>query len=97
MERQQESKWRKVGRPDRNPSGAVGAARGSSAPSDGSDHGGWMRSGAVAARLGLKTGTLRKWRSEGRGPAGWRRVSATSVMYPVNSVLKFEASWRKGE
>lgn len=97
MDKQQERKWRKVRRPDRDHPGAAGGGSRPYEPAAASDHGGWMRSGAVAARLGLKTGTLRKWRSDGRGPAGWRRVSATCVMYPVSSVLRFEASWRKGE
>jgi hypothetical protein len=97
MEKHQEQKlWRKVRKSRLNHPDEPGVPSRSPAAAD-SDRGGWMRSGAVAARLGLKTGTLRKWRSEGRGPTGWSRVSATCVMYPVSSVLKFEASWRKGE
>lgn len=88
--------WRKPQKPytvAAQPEGVAGHLRGERV-----DDSGWMRSGAVAARFGLKTGTLRKWRTEGRGPAGWRRVSRTCVMYPVSSVLEFEASWRmKGE
>lgn len=88
--------WRKPQKPytiAAQPEGAASRRR-----DERGDDSGWMRSGAVAARLGLKTGTLRKWRTEGRGPAGWRRVSPTCVMYPVSGVLEFEASWRmKGE
>jgi hypothetical protein len=97
MERHPKIKqWRKVRKPDLNHP-HEGVPSHSPAAPEVSDHGGWMQSGAVATRLGVKTGTLRKWRSEGRGPTGWRRVSATCVMYPVNSVLKFEAAWMKGE
>jgi transposase-like protein len=53
----------------------------------------WMRSSAVARRLGLETDTLKKWRSQAKGPKGWKRVSPTVVMYPVAEVLQFETTW----
>jgi hypothetical protein len=55
----------------------------------------WLQSGAVATFLGIKTGTLKKWRSQGRGPQGWARVSPTSVMYPVTEVLRFSQQWER--
>lgn len=57
---------------------------------------GWMQSPAVARRFGVKTGTLNKWRQQGKGPKGWKRISPTVVVYPVFEVLKFEQQW-KGE
>ena len=53
----------------------------------------WMRSSAVACRLGIKTDTLKKWRAQGKGPSGWKRTSATAVMYTVTTVLQFEEKW----
>jgi transposase-like protein len=55
----------------------------------------WMRSSAVARRLGLATDTLKKWRSQEKGPKGWKRVSPTVVMYPVAEVLQFEKTWHE--
>jgi len=46
----------------------------------------------IAARLlGVKVGTLAKWRYLGKGPRGWVRVSATLVVYPVPEVGRFLA------
>lgn len=57
------------------------------------DGSGWMLSGAVAKRLGVKTSTLKKWRSTGKGPSAWRRVSKTVVVYLVSGVSEFERTW----
>ena len=43
----------------------------------------------VAARLGVKTCTLAKWRSRGRGPAGAVYLSETTVAYPEEEVERF--------
>jgi hypothetical protein len=43
----------------------------------------------VARRFGIKTGTLSKWRSSGRGPKGWLHLSATRVVYPEAAVDEF--------
>lgn len=40
----------------------------------------------VAAKLGVKTATLAKWRHLGRGPKGWIRYSESAVAYPVSEV-----------
>ena len=53
----------------------------------------WLKSSAVARRLGIETDTLKKWRAQGKGPKGWKRVSRTVVMYPVADVLQFEQTW----
>ena len=45
----------------------------------------------LAARLGIKTATLAKWRQLGRGPQGWIYLSATLVVYPLDEVEKFLA------
>ena len=45
----------------------------------------------LAARLGLKTCTLAKWRQLGKGPHGWIRISDTVVIYPITEVQKFLA------
>ena len=55
----------------------------------------WMKSSAIAHRLGLETDTLKKWRSQGKGPKGWKRISRTVVMYPVAEVLRFEKQWHE--
>jgi len=51
---------------------------------------------AVAQLLGIKTGTLAKWRREGRGPKGWFHVSTTLVVYPADEVERFLAENRTG-
>jgi hypothetical protein len=43
----------------------------------------------VATILGVKVGTLAKWRRTGRGPQGWIYVSQTLVTYPVREVQRF--------
>jgi transposase-like protein len=43
----------------------------------------------VARTLGIKTGTLGKWRRQGRGPKGWVRLGRTCVAYPVEEVERF--------
>ena len=43
----------------------------------------------VARRFGIKTGTLSKWRSSGRGPKGWFHLSATRFAYPEAAVDEF--------
>jgi hypothetical protein len=44
---------------------------------------------ALARQLGLKVGTLSKWRRTGRGPAGWVYTSQTCVLYPVAAIDDF--------
>ncbi len=53
----------------------------------------WMRSSAVAQKLGIATSTLKKWRTQKKGPKGWKRISSTVVMYPVSEILSFEETW----
>ena len=55
---------------------------------------GWMLAPAVAKRFGIQTGTLKKWRQQGKGPRGWKRIAPTVVVYPVDEVQKFDAKWR---
>ena len=43
----------------------------------------------VARTLGIKTGTLAKWRQKGKGPQGWVRLGRTSVAYPLAEVERF--------
>jgi len=50
----------------------------------------------VARTLGIKTGTLAKWRQKGRGPKGWVRLGRTSVAYPVAEVERFLAELADG-
>ena len=45
----------------------------------------------VAQALGIKTGTLAKWRRRGKGPKGWVRLGRTSVAYPLAEVEQFLA------
>lgn len=59
------------------------------------DHQGWMQSPAVAKMFGVKTGTLNKWRQQGKGPKGWKRVSPTVVVYPISEVMKFHEQWKQ--
>lgn len=44
---------------------------------------------AVARILGVKVGTLAKWRRLGKGPMGWLRVSQTLVVYEIAEVERF--------
>lgn len=50
-----------------------------------------MLSGEVAARLGIMTQTLAKWRMKGKGPRGWVYLSATRCAYPEPEVDAFLA------
>jgi hypothetical protein len=49
----------------------------------------WVSSTRAAEILGKATNTLAKWRSVGRGPRGWKQTTATTVMYPLESVLEY--------
>jgi predicted DNA-binding transcriptional regulator AlpA len=48
-----------------------------------------IASNHVAAMLGIKTGTLAKWRSQNRGPKNWIPLSTTLVAYPEEEVARF--------
>jgi transposase-like protein len=48
----------------------------------------------VARIIGIKTGTLAKWRRLGKGPKGWREMSSTLITYPVAEVERFIADRR---
>jgi len=48
-----------------------------------------LKASEVARRIGVKTGTLGKWRRQGKGPAGWYALSATVIVYPEDSVQRF--------
>lgn len=50
----------------------------------------------VAAKLGVKTATLAKWRRQKRGPSGWVRYSKTAVAYPVEEVDRWLAETKAG-
>jgi len=51
----------------------------------------------VARTLGIKTGTLAKWRQKGKGPKGWVRLGRTSVAYPLAEVERFLADLGSSE
>ncbi|MCK6681043.1 MAG: hypothetical protein L6R30_01325 [Thermoanaerobaculia bacterium] len=48
-----------------------------------------IKASEVARRIGVKTGTLGKWRRQGKGPKGWYALSATVVVYPETEVQSF--------
>jgi transposase-like protein len=48
-----------------------------------------IKASEVARRIGVKTGTLGKWRRQGKGPKGWYALSATVVVYPESEVQRF--------
>lgn len=48
-----------------------------------------IKASEVARRIGVKTGTLGKWRRQGKGPKGWYALSATVVVYPETEVQQF--------
>ncbi len=48
-----------------------------------------IKASEVARRIGVKTGTLGKWRRQGKGPKGWYALSATVVVSPETEVQKF--------
>lgn len=50
----------------------------------------------VARLLGIKTGTLAKWRRQGRGPTGWFHLSTTLVVYPTQNVEAYVKEKRTG-
>jgi hypothetical protein len=43
----------------------------------------------AAARIGVRTSTLRKWRCLGKGPTGWVHAGKTVVLYPVDALDSF--------
>jgi transposase-like protein len=47
----------------------------------------YIQARQVARTRGIKTGTLCKWRRQGRGPKGWVRLSRTSLAYPAQEVV----------
>ncbi len=47
---------------------------------------GFISARNLASLLGIKTGTLRKWRCERRGPPGFFYLGKTSVFYPRKAV-----------
>ncbi len=50
---------------------------------------GFISATTVARMLGIRTGTLAKWRRLGRGPEGAVHLSATFVVYPEDAVHEF--------
>ena len=48
-----------------------------------------IKASEVARRIGVKTGTLGKWRRQGKGPKGWYALSATVIVYPESEVQNF--------
>jgi transposase-like protein len=48
-----------------------------------------IKASEVARRIGVKTGTLGKWRRQGKGPKGWYALSATVIVYPETEVQRF--------
>lgn len=55
-----------------------------------------IKASEVARRIGVKTGTLGKWRRQGKGPKGWYALSATVVVYPETEVQSFLREQRAG-
>lgn len=49
----------------------------------------YLKAQDVAKRLGIKTSTLARWRSDGKGPAGYFAISDTCIVYPEDEVEKF--------
>ena len=43
----------------------------------------------AAARIGVRTSTLRKWRTLGKGPVGWIHAGKTVVLYPTDALNSF--------
>lgn len=52
----------------------------------------YMLAKDVARMLGIRTSTLRKWRTLGKGPRGWVHSGKTSVLYPLSGVHAFIAT-----
>src|SRR5260221_6645566 len=57
----------------------------------------YLQAPAVARLLGIKTGTLAKWRRLETGPKGWARTSRTTVVYPLAEVNAFITNWKNKE
>jgi len=49
----------------------------------------YLKAQEVARRLGVKTGTLARWRRDGKGPAGAFHLSTTCVVYPLEAIEAF--------
>lgn len=45
----------------------------------------------AARMIGVKVGTLAKWRFLGKGPKGWLRASTTMVVYPLGGIEAWKA------
>lgn len=56
----------------------------------------YVQAREVARILGIKTGTLAKWRQKGKGPKGWVRLGRTSVAYPAAEVERFLGELESG-
>ena len=54
----------------------------------------FIRSKDVAAMLGFRTSTLKKWRQLGKGPRGFAYLGETVVVYTRESVERFIESVR---
>ena len=48
-----------------------------------------ISSSEAARRIGVKTNTLARWRSQGKGPKGAIRLSGTHVVYLAEAVETF--------
>ena len=48
-----------------------------------------ISSSEAARRIGVKTNTLARWRSQGKGPKGAIRLSGTHVVYSAEAVEEF--------
>jgi hypothetical protein len=48
----------------------------------------------VARMLGLRTGTLAKWRRQGKGPQNSFHTGETTVVYPALEVEAFLRTWK---
>jgi transposase-like protein len=48
-----------------------------------------ISSSEAARRIGVRTNTLARWRSQGKGPKGSIRLSTTTVVYPAEAVETF--------
>ena len=55
----------------------------------------FIRSRDVAALLGVRTSTLKRWRQLGKGPRGFAYLGETVVVYSRESVERFLESLRR--
>lgn len=57
----------------------------------------YISASETAKRLGIKTATLRKYRSRGVGPKGYLATGKTRGFYPIEAVVEYQRQLKEGK